>query len=177
MAGERATVRLEPYSAQWPAVFANIRDELLQVFPPGTVAIEHIGSTAVPGLSAKPVIDVLLGAESLAVIEARIADLVQAGYEYVSKHERVIPMRRYFVAQPLGGLRVHVHGVQKGAAIWQEHLAFRDALLADPQLRDRYQSLKRQLAETFAEDKAAYTDAKAPFIRNVLAAFRASSPA
>lgn len=118
---------------------------------------------------AKPVIDVLLGSASLRDIELRIDSLGAAGFEYVSKYESEIPMRRYFVKQPANSLRIHVHGVVEGSDLWLKHLAFRDALRNDAALREEYQALKLRLAREFAQDKAAYTDAKAPFIRSVLA--------
>jgi GrpB-like predicted nucleotidyltransferase (UPF0157 family) len=161
---------VSPYSAEWPDIFRSIREELLGVFSPLVVAIEHIGSTSVPGLAAKPVIDVLLGAQSLTDIESRIGPLGELDYAYVSKYEREIPMRRYFVKLPTTSLRVHLHGVELGSPIWREHLAFRDALRGDAGLRAQYQTLKLRLAEEFADDKSAYTDAKGPFVRAVLAA-------
>jgi GrpB-like predicted nucleotidyltransferase (UPF0157 family) len=160
---------VSPYCAEWPGVFRGIRDELHAVFSPLSVAVEHIGSTSVPGLAAKPVIDVLLGAQSLSDIESRIDPLGELGYAYVSKYERQIPMRRYFVKPPAASLRVHVHGVELGSSIWREHLMFRDALRGDPDLRAQYQMLKLQLAEEFADDKSAYTAAKGPFFRSALA--------
>ncbi len=163
-----STVHIAAYSPQWPQAFAQLRGTLLRAFAGEAVAVEHIGSTAVPGLSAKPVIDVVLGAPSLAVIEARIASLAAQGFEYVPKHERVLPERRYFVAQPPGGLRVHLHGVVQDGPLWRAHLGFRDALRADADLRERYQALKLHLAAEHADDKAAYTEAKGPFIRGVL---------
>ena len=159
---------VSPYSPAWPKLFEAIREELLLAFSPTVVAIEHIGSTSVPGLAAKPVIDVVLGAQSLAVIESRIKPLGDLGYAYVSKYEDELPMRRYFVKSAAASLRIHVHGVEQGSRIWQEHLAFRDRLRADDDLRMRYQALKVQLAEEFADDKAAYTSAKGPFIQSIL---------
>lgn len=88
-------VVVSPYSAEWPGLSCDIREELLDVFSSHVVAVEHIGSTSVPGLSAKPVINVLLGAQSLRDIESRIGPLGECGYAYVSKCEREIPMRRY----------------------------------------------------------------------------------
>ena len=160
---------VSPYYAEWPGVFRGIRDELIAVFSPFAVAVEHIGSTSVPGLAAKPVIDVLLGAHALTDIESRIGPLGELGYAYISKYEREIPMRRYFVKSPAASLRVHVHGVEIDSPIWREHLAFRDALRGDSDLRARYQALKLRLAEAFADDKSAYTAAKGPFIQSVIA--------
>ena len=164
-----ASVVIVPWTRDWPMHFTAVRDGLLSLFPPGDVVVEHIGSTSVPGLAAKPVIDVMLGAPSLADIEARIGRLADIGYTYVSKYERELPMRRYFTSDAVIPLRVHLHAVETGSALWRAHLAFRDALRADPALRDEYQALKLALARTFADDKAAYTEAKGPFIRRVLA--------
>jgi GrpB-like predicted nucleotidyltransferase (UPF0157 family) len=163
------TVVLTPYSPDWPNQFHAIREELLSVFAPTLVNIEHIGSTSVPGLAAKPVIDVLLGAHSLADIESKIKPLNEVGYSYVPKYECEIPMRRYFVKSSATSLRVHLHAVELGSRLWQEHLAFRDRLRTDAHLRAQYQTLKLRLAEEFADDKFAYTDAKGPFIQSVLA--------
>jgi GrpB-like predicted nucleotidyltransferase (UPF0157 family) len=163
------TVVLTPYSPNWPTQFHAIREELLSVFAPTLVTIEHIGSTSVPGLAAKPVIDVLLGARSLEEIESKIKPLNEIGYSYVSKYEREIPMRRYFVKSSATMMRVHLHAVELGSRLWEEHLAFRDRLRADGNLRAQYQALKLRLAEEFAYDKSAYTAAKGPFIQAVLA--------
>lgn len=161
-------VVVQPYSAEWPILFEVVREELLAVFAPALVAVEHIGSTSVPGLAAKPVIDVLLGARTLAEVESRIVALDACGYVYVPKYERELPMRRYFVKSSASSLRIHLHAVESGSRLWREHRAFRDALRADPDLRARYRALKLQLAQLHADDKSAYTAAKAPFIRSVL---------
>lgn len=162
-------VVITPYSPEWPNHFRIVRAELLAAFAPISVPVEHIGSTSVPGLAAKPVIDVLLGADSLALIEERIEALERLGYGYVSKYERDLPLRRYFV-KPEGALpRVHVHGVVLGSRLWREHIGFRDALRLDDALRAEYQVLKLDLAARFSHDKAAYTEAKAPFVQSILA--------
>lgn len=162
-------VSVVPYCPEWPNEYRAIRDELAEVFAPNVVAIEHIGSTSVPGLAAKPVIDVLLGAPSLADIEVKITALGERGFVYVPKHEREIPLRRYFVKSPAASLRVHLHGVEAGKRLWTEHMTFRDALRNDAALRSQYQALKLRLAEEFLNDKAGYTEAKAPFIQSVIA--------
>ena len=160
---------IAPPSAEWPRLFLVHRDTLRTAFAPTTGDIEHIGSTAVPGLAAKPVIDILVGAASLADIESRIPALIAAGYTYRPEHEGELPTRRYFTTTPSGSLRVHVHAVIRDGALWRNHLVFRDALRNDNVLRDRYQALKLVLAERYAQDKSAYTEAKAPFIREVIA--------
>lgn len=171
-----ALVVVSPYSNEWPNLFRALEEDLIRMFQPTSIAVEHIGSTSVPGLAAKPVIDVLLGAASLAEIESKIKLLNEHGYEYVSKYEREIPERRYFVRSPASSLRVHIHAVELGSRIWREHLAFRDALRNDLSLRAQYQSLKLQLAEQFVNDKSAYSAAKNPFIESVLAAIPSRQP-
>lgn len=165
-----ATVVIQPYSSDWPGQFLAAREQLLAAFAPLPVTIAHIGSTAVPGLAAKPVLDLLLGSASLAQIESRVDTLARLGYDYVARYERELPERRYFVKAADGGMRQHLHGVVLGSALWRDHLAFRDRLRNDAALRAQYQTLKVDLAERFAHDKAAYTAAKEPFIRSVLAA-------
>ena len=165
-----ASVVLSPYSDNWPTAFARFRAELVGAFAPIPVLIEHVGSTAVAGLVAKPVVDIVLGVRQLSDVESKIGTLAVLGYAYVSKYERELPSRRYFVKSAAGEHRVHLHAVVYRSPIWQQHLAFRDALRADSNLARQYAQLKLQLAAEFANDKAAYTDAKAPFIRAVLSA-------
>lgn len=164
-----AIVVVSPHSPEWPKVFCAIREELLHVLSPCTMEIEHIGSTSVPGLAAKPVLDILVGARSLTAIESKIPDLVSAGYKYVARYERELPNRRYFV-KSTGPLRVHIHAVELGSAFWMEHLAFRNLLRSDSTLRSSYQELKLSLAAQYPSDKSAYQAAKGPFIQSVLAA-------
>jgi GrpB-like predicted nucleotidyltransferase (UPF0157 family) len=160
------------HSPTWSRLFLVLHDELQTAFAATRVDIEHIGSTSVAGLCAKPVIDILVGAASLADIEARIPALQTAGYDYVSRYESELPMRRYFVKSPPDSLRVHVHAVVRGGDLWNDHLTFRDALRTDADLRERYQALKLDLAQRFAHDKSAYTEAKGPFIRGTIEMLR-----
>jgi GrpB-like predicted nucleotidyltransferase (UPF0157 family) len=113
----------------------------------------------------------------LDLLASRIPHLVAAGWTYRPEYEATLPQRRYFVRPAAAGPRVHLHGVVEGSALWRDHLRFRDALRADAALRGRYDALKRELAVLHADDKAAYTDAKGPFIRAVLALPATSSTA
>lgn len=160
-------VLLTPYSPLWPAVFDLEKRRLLEVFN-DAVMVEHIGSTAVPGLGAKPIIDMMLGAPDLKLIEGRIPALEADGWRYVPEFEKAMPERRYFTRldQPPG--KFHLHAVVLGSSFWQRHLAFRDALRTQPALADRYWRIKQRLATRHAKDRAAYTDAKSEFIRSVL---------
>lgn len=168
-------VELSPYSPLWPAVFDVERERLAGFFAGEAVAIEHIGSTAVPGLGAKPIIDIMLGVASLAAVESRIALLEADGYRYVKEFEVAFPDRRYFDKREGNPGRFHLHAVLKDSPFWARHLAFRDALRADPALAERYWRVKQRSAARFPSDRAAYTEGKTDFIRGVLQASRASA--
>lgn len=161
-------LELSEHQPAWPSQFADVAALLHPVLGPA-MAIEHIGSTAVPGLCAKPVLDVLLGADALQAFDSRVESLAQLGFVYRPAYEDEVPDRRYFVRAADGALpRVHAHGVVRGGPLWRSHLQFRDLLRADAAVRETYAALKRQLAQMHADDKAAYTLAKAPFIRQAL---------
>jgi GrpB-like predicted nucleotidyltransferase (UPF0157 family) len=158
-------VVLVEHQAAWSAHFEAAAAELRSLF--GDAALAHIGSTAVPGLCAKPVIDVMLGVAALGEVEGRIAALAEAGFRYRPEHETVLPERRYFTRQAVPA--VHLHVLVRGGQLWRQHLHCRDLLRGQPELREAYAQLKRDLARRHAHDKAAYTEAKAPFIRRLLA--------
>ncbi len=160
-------VVLAPYDPQWPLRFARERAALEAALAGAGAVIEHIGSTAVPGLVAKPVIDLMLGVPDLAEATRRIAALEAEGYEYVPAYERQIPERRYFRKPWRGPRAYHLHAVVEGGRLWTRHLAFRDHLRAHPESAAAYAELKRELASRC--NKIEYTDAKRPFIDAVLA--------
>ena len=159
---------LTAYSPMWPAVFDIERERLLQIFGADAVVIEHIGSTAVPGLGAKPIIDVLLGAPVLEIVERVMPQLAADGYRYVPEFEKAFPGRRYFVKPDGQPGHFALHAVVMGSPFWREHLAFRDALRGDAALAEEYWRLKRRLASRHPNDRAAYAEAKATFIRSVV---------
>jgi GrpB-like predicted nucleotidyltransferase (UPF0157 family) len=160
-------VSIVPYDPEWPPRFDDERRTLAAAFSGSDATIEHIGSTAVPGLTAKPVIDILVGVPILADVGRHIPALETAGYEYVSEYEALLPERRYF-RKPRSGRRLfHVHCVMTGSPLWIRHLAFRDWLRAHPASAAAYHDLKRELAGRLS--KADYTEAKRPFIESILA--------
>lgn len=164
-----AAVQLVEYQSSWPSQFQQVADQLRSVLANAEGVIEHIGSTSAPGLCAKPVLDVALGVASLAAAESAIPTLALNGFVYRPDYETSIPDRRYFVRPPGPSPKVHLHAVVLGGALWRQHLYFRDRLRHDNPLRDAYASLKQTLAASHPADKAAYTEAKAPFIQAVLA--------
>ena len=162
-------IELTSYSPMWPSVFEIEKGRLTDIFGADAVLIEHIGSTAVPGMGSKPIIDILLGAPALHVIERHIPQLVETGYRYVPEFERAIPDRRYLVKTHGQPGHFHLHAVVYDTPFWREHLLFRDILREDPGYAERYWRLKTALASRFRNDRAAYTDGKTNFIRETLA--------
>ena len=160
---------LSAYSPLWPAIFEFERTRLAEILGPDVAVIEHIGSTAVPGLGAKPIIDVMAGVADLAMVERCMAALEADGYRYVPDFERAFPQRRYFTKASGPPGQFHLHAVVLGSPFWKSHLAFRDALRADEALAAKYWKLKQRLAARHPNDRGAYTDAKSTFIRDVLA--------
>ena len=159
-------VTIMPYDPDWPRRFDEERRALTAVFAGTEAVIEHVGSTAVPGLGAKPVIDIIVGVPVLAEVERRIPALEATGYEYVPAYEQQLPDRRYFRKPRLGPRAFHVHCVVTGSDFWIRHLAFRDHLRTHPEAAAAYHDLKRELATRLS--KEAYTQAKGPFIEGVL---------
>lgn len=162
------TVIIQDHDPVWFDEFSRTADEIVSAMPAGFCKLEHIGSTSVQGLCAKPIIDILLGAQALSDIDKRVLSFQALGFRYVKEHEGEFPERRYFVRAPDTRLRVNLHAVVEGSPFWVRHLAFRDLLRTDSALREEYGDLKRSLARQYPEDRPAYTAAKAPFIGRAL---------
>lgn len=157
------------YDPNWITQFEAeeilLRQALGQVDP----IIEHVGSTAVPGLAAKPTIDVMIGLTSLKEAAQCIQPIVDLGYHYFMEAEKEIPERRYFKKLlPDGNHSHHLHLVEVGSAFWQEHLLFRDYLRAHPAVARAYERHKRHLLPHVKNDAYAYTQAKTDFIMETL---------
>jgi GrpB-like predicted nucleotidyltransferase (UPF0157 family) len=154
------------YDPNWPAMFITERSRLLSSIGQWTAAIEHIGSTSVPGLAAKPVIDIMIGVHKLADADAHcIGPICALGYEYVQAFESVMPFRRYFRRNAHDNVRTHqIHLVEIASEFWERHLVFRDYLRTHPDDAWQYEQLKRDLAPKFT-DVNDYADAKTAFIK------------
>jgi GrpB-like predicted nucleotidyltransferase (UPF0157 family) len=159
-----ASVRLVPYDDLWPREFAAEAARIEGACDELPIRLEHIGSTAIAGISAKPVIDILAGCPANANRAPYIAALKQLGY--VHRGNNGIPGRNYFVRGSPRSQQVHL--VNWSSALWRDHLLFRDYLRAHGDVAREYEELKRQLAITFAGDRRAFSEAKGPFIRAVL---------
>ncbi len=155
-------VELVVYDPAWPALYETERERLEPLLP-GSLEIHHIGSTAVPGLLAKPIIDIVALVDDL---DAPIAALIGSGYQYARAFNATLSHRR-FLCYPTASHRTHhLHLVDDRSEL-ERRLYFRDRLRADPALAAEYVALKRTLAARYPEDREAYTEAKAPFIGHV----------
>jgi GrpB-like predicted nucleotidyltransferase (UPF0157 family) len=152
-------VELVAYDSAWPALYETERERLEPLL--GTREFHHIGSTAVPGLVAKPIIDMVALVDDLA---APIAALIDSGYQYARAFNATFAHRR-FLCYPTASHRTHhLHLVDDRPGL-ERRLYFRDRLRADAALATEYAALKRMLATRYPENREAYTEAKAPFIR------------
>lgn len=156
---DEGPIEIIDYDAAWPACYTAERDRLGSLLP--EVRLHHIGSTAVPGLAAKPVIDMIALVEDLDASTANA--MARAGYWLPSRFNAHLRHRR-FLCYPSLSLRTHhLHFVDAREDL-DRCLRFRDLLRDDPELAGRYEVLKRALAARFQDDREGYTEAKTPFI-------------
>jgi len=161
---ENGTVRLFPHSKEWEAFYDRERDGLLAVLGDHILTIQHIGSTAIPDMPAKPIIDIAASVESEDRVPSCIQPLASLGYEY--KGEYGLPGRHFFVK---GNPHTHyLHVVSSSSAHWRSWLLFRDYLTSTPALAAEYAELKQRLALQHSSDRNAYTKAKGTFIERAL---------
>lgn len=157
---------VEPYRNSWKSDFAAEAAKIRDALGPALDALHHIGSTAIPGIHAKPIIDILAEVASLEALEQRLQHLQTLGYE--SLGEFGIPGRRYFRKNDAGGMRTHqIHAFARPSPHIARHLAFRDYLIAHPDRARAYSELKRLLVQTCNGDIEAYMDGKDAFIKAV----------
>ena len=161
-----ASVKIVPYDPAWPSMFQQERSLLEAELGEWLVGpVEHIGSTAVAGLPAKAVVDIMAGVESLDASRDAIAAAGRLGYMYYPYRPDVM----HWFCKPSPAFRTHhLHLVPFGSRLWSERLAFRDYLRREPSAAAEYAGLKMRLATQFEFDREAYTDAKEPFIRRAI---------
>jgi GrpB-like predicted nucleotidyltransferase (UPF0157 family) len=161
-------VALVAHDPQWPADFERERARIIAVFELPAQTIEHIGSTAVPGLIAKPVIDMMLGVPQMPPAPNLVSRLEILGYENLG--EAGVPGRTYLRLR--GDRNFNLHIVERGGAHWVNNLALRDLLLRDPAARERYAAAKRAALDAGATRLLAYSAAKNSAVAELLASAR-----
>lgn len=155
-----------PHDPQWFEMYTCEAQIIPKAFGANAVAIHHIGSTAIPNCYAKPIVDILVEAEAMAVIDTHANRMEQFGYQVMGEYG--IPNRRYFRKDIATGVRLfHVHVFDKGHVHIERHLAFRDFLIQHPNWAHDYSQLKRKLAIENPNSSRNYTAAKTDFVMMV----------
>jgi GrpB-like predicted nucleotidyltransferase (UPF0157 family) len=158
-------IRIVAYDPGWPARFAEEQMALQVAIGPWVRGgIHHVGSTAVPGLDAKPIIDILVGVGDLDESRACFAPLAGLDYLYAPYLSEVM---HWFCKPDPARRSHHLHLVPTGSKRYRDELAFRDRLRADPEAAEEYAALKHSLAGKFRNDREAYTETKAELIRSL----------
>jgi GrpB-like predicted nucleotidyltransferase (UPF0157 family) len=159
-------VEVVPHNAQWRDAFEAEAKHVASAQGGNVVAIHHIGSTAIPDIYAKPVIDLLVEVRDINAVDAQTAAMESLGYEVMG--EFGIPGRRYFRKDNEEGIRTHqIHSFETGSAEVVRHLAFRDYMIAHPEEAQRYSELKRKLADEHPQSPEKYMDGKDGFIKEI----------
>jgi GrpB-like predicted nucleotidyltransferase (UPF0157 family) len=165
------SVEVVPYSSGWSALFEQERAALQAATGDTATSIEHIGSTAVPGLSAKPTIDILLVTDSIGEFLRRLPRIEALGYDYRAGNTFVGSAAHLFLRKMRDGRRTHhLHVLAVGSPEIDDYRLFRDALRTDPVLALEYERLKLALAAEYAADRTRYVIEKANWVSEVLTA-------
>ncbi|MBI1256006.1 MAG: hypothetical protein GC204_00915 [Chloroflexi bacterium] len=165
---QRGTVQVVDYSPEWAALFEQERQRLADALGSLALDIQHIGSTSVPGLAAKPILDVGVAIAAETDVDSCVPLLEALGYRY--EGFRATSSDYFFDVGPETHLTHYLHMLLIDSDGWRNYLRFRDTLIAHPELRDQYMHLKQALAVEYADNRKAYTAGKAAFIQDVLAA-------
>ncbi|MFK5984733.1 MAG: GrpB family protein [Pseudomonadota bacterium] len=163
---KRALVILEEYDPIWASKFQAEKNFLLEKIGAWNLGnIEHVGSTSVIGLIAKPVIDIMFGVKSLEESKPAIAVLEENGYEYWAYKTDVM----HWLCKPSDAFRTHhLHLIPYKSPLWKERIQFRDLLRSNDEIANQYANLKRKLASQYKEDRETYTQKKWPFVQQAL---------
>lgn len=160
-------ITVVPYDAEWPALFRRLGGELRAALQQRVNRIDHIGSTSIAGMFAKPIVDIQISVTSLEPVREYKVSLESVGFEWRAENPDLT--KRYFREAP-GQQRIHIHVRQSGSWGEQFSLLFRDYLRAHSEDAAAYSELKHRLAREHTTNRQAYTDAKGPFIWTVMRA-------
>ncbi len=162
----RAIVTIVPYHPKWAEYFRQEKELLLKTMGETVLDIRHIGSTSIVGMPSKPILDILVGIQTLAEVEPFVANLNAIGYEDKGNGDE--PGRRYFVKGAPEKRTHHLNFCEMNGSFWVRHILFRDYLEIHPEAAQQYAALKRTLAAKFPNDRPAYTAGKEKFVRSIL---------
>lgn len=159
-------VEVVPPNPQWRSEFEHESQRVAEALGGNAVAVHHIGSTAIPTIYAKPIVDMLVEVSEITAVDARNAAIAALGYEAMG--EFGIPGRRYFRKHNAAGVRTHhIHAFEIGSPQIDRHLTFRDYMIAHPDDAQAYSNLKRELAKQYPSDIEGYMDGKDEFIKEM----------
>lgn len=162
---KKDAVRIMPYSSEWATAGATVKRELRSVLGPVAIEIAHIGSTAVPGMKARPIIDIAVAVRSFDKIPEYYGALAEAGYIHKSETDSE---NQIFMSAQKNRMSVYVHIVIHGKTLWNSYIAFCECLKKDADTRSKYEQLKLALASKPNADRRTYTAGKSEFVRKTL---------
>ncbi|HET6992908.1 MAG TPA: GrpB family protein [Bacteroidia bacterium] len=161
-------IELSEYNSEWTKSFEAEKILIKAGFPLEEILIEHIGSTSVPNLKAKPVIDLMIGVPILPIdIQPVVNYLKKMGYQYVEEYNLTIPERRFFIKDTDGKRTHHLHLVSFNSDFWERHLFFRNQLRNNLEIRQQYEKLKTELSKHEWDSTNDYAKAKNDFIKSI----------
>jgi GrpB-like predicted nucleotidyltransferase (UPF0157 family) len=159
-------IYIADYDAKWPALYKEVSGPLAEAFGDYMVAIQHIGSTSVSGLAAKPIIDIAVDLRDYPLPQEVIEAVETLGYTHMGEYG--ITGRHYFKRYGEDGMMVHVHAYSPGNDELTKHIVFRDYMRAHPEAAHEYETLKRDLAARYADQREVYTESKSDFVQEIL---------
>lgn len=162
----RGTVILQEYNPYWKIAFQEEKSFLVSVFKENIIDIQHIGSTSIPNLCAKPLIDIAIKVSKLDVLENEYQKFLQNGYQ--ERVGRLLGKQRVFAKETNRLVTHHLHIIEDGETDWDLKIRFRNTLIDNSELIQEYATLKMELFAKFKNQRLKYTEAKADFIKKVL---------
>ncbi len=162
---KRGTVKVVPYQKKWATEFEREKARILKVCGDKVVAVEHIGSTSVPGLAAKPIIDIAIGIKRLKDAKKLLPALRKLNYHFYKEFQR----QRLFVAKGPDEKRTHyLHVMRYNGAKWKTDQLFKNYLRTHPKAVEQYSKLKQKLSKVHPDDRQSYADDKNNFIKSII---------
>lgn len=160
-------IRLSEYQEEWKTLFKIEKIKIEKAIIDNFISIEHIGSTSIQNLAAKPIIDIMIGIQDFTKAENFVISLQDIGYKYIPEYETTFPERKFLIRFKNDIPTHHIHMVEYDSHFWRRHIFFREYLKQNPTTKENYESLKRNLELKEWKDGNEYASAKSEFIRGI----------